>query len=231
MRILKNLWVLAKSGFIQQEEKTVRQKINFLFRLFFVLLIFNLIYILLTTAINSLDAVNIPVVSTDFEVDEYSGIYQFLISAFLLPIFEELTFRLGLRFTKWNFILMTAGFIYLITKFTLRIDWPLTLLIIITTSLLLTVILKKRIIEKLLDFWKNNRLIIFYSLLISFALLHSLNYKLNISTIIYIPILVLPQFMAGLILSYARFKSGIILSIGLHSLNNGLFTIPLLFMD
>ncbi|MDN3494262.1 CPBP family glutamic-type intramembrane protease [Winogradskyella bathintestinalis] len=231
MKTLKNLWILTKSGFIKEEEKTLRQSINFLFRLFFVLIVFKIVYFTLTYLIKTVDSINFPVVSTDFEVDEYSGIYQFLILTFLAPIFEELTFRLGLRFSKWNFILMTSGFIYLILKFTLQIYLPFILLIIVIISLFLVVILKKRIIEKLSNFWKNNRLIIFYSLLNSFALIHILNYELNISNMIYIPILVLPHFIAGLILSYARLKSGIILSICLHILNNGLLTLPLLFVE
>lgn len=228
MKIVKNLWILAKSGFIQEEEKTVKEKIDFLLRLFLVLFIFKIIYFTSTYLIKTIDAINFPVVSTDFEMDTYPGIYQFLILAIFLPIFEELTFRLGLKFTKWNFIIMFSGLTLLAMKILFELDWVTSIGIGAFGTIVFSLILKKQILETLTEFWKNNRLIVFYFLLICFSTLHLSNYQLNFSSLLYVPILVLPHFFAGLIFSYARLRSGIILSISLHILNNALFAFPVL---
>ncbi len=231
MSILNNLWVLIKSGFVLEEERTLRQSVKFLYRLFLMLILFKIIYFTSTFLIKTIDLNNFPVVSKDFEVDTLSGIYQFLILAFITPIIEELTFRLGLRFTKFNFIVMICGFTYIISKLIFQLHWSYTLIIIAFIAIILTVILKQQLLERLASFWENNRLFVFYFLLVSFSTPHILNYEMSIATLLYLPLLMLPHFLAGLVFSYARLKSGIVLSISLHILNNGLFTIPLLFLD
>lgn len=228
MRILKNLCILLKSGFTQEVEKTFREKINFLLRLFLVLLIFKIIYFTSTYLIKTIDAINFPIVSTSFEMDTYSGIHQFLILAVFLPVFEELTFRLGLKFTKWNFVIMLTGLTFLSLKIFFKLDLVSSITIGAVSVFVFSIFLKKQTLEKLTQFWKNNRLVVFYGLLICFSTLHLSNYELHFSNLLYAPILVLPHFFAGLIFSYARLKSGIILSISLHILNNALIAFPIL---
>tara|TARA_R110000744_G_scaffold240057_2_gene357506 strand:- start:489 stop:1184 length:696 start_codon:yes stop_codon:yes gene_type:complete len=228
LRILKNLWILAKSGFTQEVEKTFREKVNFLLRLFLVLLIFKIIYFTSTYLIKTIDAINFPVVSTEFEMDTYAGIYQFLILAIFLPIIEELTFRLGLKFTKWNFVIMFTGLTFISLKILFKLGWVTSITIGAVSTIVFSILLKKQILEKLTEFWKNNRLVIFYFLLICFSTLHLSNYELNYSSLLYVPILFLPHFFTGLIFSYARLESGIILSISLHILNNALISFPIL---
>ena len=231
MSTLNNLWALIKSGFVLEEEKTFKQSIKFLFRLFLVLMLFKIVYFTSTFLIKMTNVNTYPVVNTDFKFDTYSGIYQFLILAFITPIIEELTFRLGLKFTKLNFIVMICGFTYLISKLIFELHWSYTLIVIAFIAVILAVLLKQQLLERLASFWKNNRLVVFYFLLTSFSIAHILNYETSIATLLYVPLLVLPHFLAGLVFSYARLKSGIVLSISLHILNNGLFTIPLLFLD
>jgi len=94
LKTLKSLWVLAKSGYVEKEEYTLKQALNFLFRLFLILIVFKVLYLTFTYLLSSFESINIPTVSTDFKVDQYSGISQFLILTILLPIFEELTFSM-----------------------------------------------------------------------------------------------------------------------------------------
>ncbi|GGG47360.1 CPBP family glutamic-type intramembrane protease [Bizionia arctica] len=229
MSVLKNLWALGKTGFVKEEIRTLKQSVRFLIKLFLFLVVVKILYLGLTLIIDLSDTFSIPVVSNDFKFDKYSGIQKFLLSAFLIPILEELTFRLNLKFSKRNFLIMFLGISYSVFKIIFQLDWSNSLLITVILTLLLGLLLKNKILNRLEIFWKENRLIVFYFLLFSFVLLHSTNYDLEFSTLIYIPLLMLPHFFAGLVFSYARLKSGIIMSISLHILNNGLYALPLLF--
>ena len=230
MSTLKNLWVLGKTGFVNEEKRTLKESVRFLIKLFLFLFIVKLLYLGLILIINLSNTISIPVVSNDFKLDKYSGIQKFFLSAFLIPILEELTFRLNLKFSKRNFLVMFFGISYSVFKIIFQFDWSNSLLITVILTLLLGLFLNNKILNRLEVFWKENRLIVFYFLLFSFVLLHTTNYDLKFSTLIYVPLLMLPHFLAGLLFSYARFKSGILMSISLHILNNGLFALPLLFV-
>jgi hypothetical protein len=223
--IFKQFWKLAKSGFLETKKRTLKQSVTFSIKLFLILFIFKFSFLTLAKLIN------VPIVAQDFKMDTYSGAYQFLILALLIPVFEELTFRNCLKFTKWNFIIMSAGLTYFVLKLLFKLDWTISLISAGIVTTILLIFLKNQILERLTKYWKNNRLTVFYSLLISFSALHITNYELNLSTLLYFPILALPHLSAGFIFSYVRFESGVLFSIGLHILNNALFTFPLLFME
>ena len=229
MSILKNLWVLGKTGYAKEEKRTLKESVRFLLKLFLILLLVKLLYLVLTYLIGLLDAITVPVVSNDLKFDSYSGVQKYFMFAFLFPIFEELVFRLNLKFSKRNFLLMFIGISYSIFKIIFQFNWTNSLFITAILTLVLGLLLRYKISDRLEKFWKANRLIVFYFLLFSFVFLHSSNYDLEFSTLIYLPLLMLPHFLAGLIFSYARFKSGILMSTSLHILNNGLFALPMLF--
>ena len=122
MSILKQLWKLAKLGFVEERKKTLKESIRTSIKLLLFLMFLKILHVTLAKLING------PIVSQEFEMDTYSGIYQFFILAFFTPIFEELTFRLALKFTKWNFIIMSAGFTFLVLKMLFELDWTASLL-------------------------------------------------------------------------------------------------------
>jgi len=80
--------------------------------------------------------------------------------------------------------------------------------------------------------WRKYFKIIVYLSTIIFAYVHISNYNLTTMIIIISPILVLPQFVTGLILAFIRVKHGLIWSMAFHSLHNCiLITFSLIFMD
>ncbi|GAL64869.1 hypothetical protein [Algibacter lectus] len=195
MGTLKKLGILVKSGFIKAEKRTFKESIRFFIKLFLILIFLKILYLVFTFFLNKLDVVTIPTTSTNQSFDKYTGIQKFLLFAFLAPILEELSFRLGLKYSKWNFIIMFAGLTFSAFKIIFQSDWTTSLLIVGITTLLLVLILKNQFQEKLNGFWENNHLFIFYFLLFSFTLLHSTNYELSFSILLYIPILILPQLL------------------------------------
>ena len=64
--------------------------------------------------------------------------------------------------------------------------------------------------------------IAFYAIGIIFAYVHLFNFELTTNVILFSPLLVAPQFFVGLIFGYIRIRFGLLWSILLHSLYNGL---------
>ena len=231
MSILNNLWLLAKTGNVEQEKIDLKKSLSLLLKLFLVLILFKTIYLALVLSIELSASVTIPKVSNDLEFDNYKGVLKFTIVALIAPILEELTFRLGLKFSKTNILVLFAGVTYTLLKIIIQLEWYLCLVIVAVLTLLLGLLLKNKILQKLKDFWKNNSLFIFYFSLFGFTFLHITNFKLDSAILIYLPLLMLPHLLAGFVFSYGRLKSGILLAICLHVLNNALFAFPLLLAD
>ena len=134
-------------------------------------------------------------------------IWQLLLLVVLVvPFFEELIFRLYLRFDRNIFILpilFIGGLMGEETKqnttLSLRQAW---------------------------DFWYPY---IFYFAAIIFGIVHISNYEMTTEVLWAAPILVLPQIVVGLLLGYLRVKQGFIWGFFLHALHNLVFVgVPLL---
>lgn len=98
-----------------------------------------------------------------------------------------------------------------------------SLLIAIIIGIVLLISLNKKIVNSLSIFWKQNRKAVFYGFLLIFSFSHLTNYEITMDLLIFSPIVILKHFTAGIIYSYARFSSGIILAICIHSFNNAIF--------
>lgn len=64
--------------------------------------------------------------------------------------------------------------------------------------------------------------IAFYVIGIIFAYVHIFNFEITINVILFSPLLVAPQFFIGLIFGFIRIRFGLIWSIFLHSIYNGI---------
>lgn len=64
--------------------------------------------------------------------------------------------------------------------------------------------------------------IAFYVIGIIFAYVHIFNFEITINVILFSPLLVAPQFFVGLIFGFIRIRFGLIWSIFLHSIYNGI---------
>tara|TARA_R110002167_G_scaffold348739_1_gene560167 strand:+ start:59 stop:754 length:696 start_codon:yes stop_codon:yes gene_type:complete len=228
LSIFKNLWVVAKTGFFEEEKLSTNQLIKSFFKLLLILFFFKFLYLAFTALLELIDGFILPMVSENTKLDDYSGLLKFTLTALLAPIVEEFTFRLGLKFSKRNFIIMIGGLTFVVLKVLLHLDWEICLAAVSFVILFLSLILKAKAIDSLAEFWKNHRLLIFYFLLLSFSVVHSTNFELSGPMLLYIPLLILPQIMGGLVYGYARFNHGILMSIGLHMASNGILTLPYL---
>lgn len=71
--------------------------------------------------------------------------------------------------------------------------------------------------------WNKFFIYIVYSSAIIFALVHYSNFDSSTNSFYFIPILVLPQFIMGLLLAYLRVRYSFILAFLLHAIHNGIF--------
>ncbi len=67
---------------------------------------------------------------------------------------------------------------------------------------------------------------VFYIIAFSFGFIHIINFEISKTILILSPLLVAPQIIAGLLLGYIRVRLGLLYSILLHALFNGLAIIP-----
>jgi hypothetical protein len=150
----------------------------------------------------------------------------------LAPVIEEFFFRLHLRinekYLQLNVILMITGLIYILASIiNVRI---LQICLIALEVLLLAIYLikKEQINTYLLTIWERKYFSVFYISSSIFALLHISNYDPKAITYLLIPILVLPQFVLGVLCGFLRLRLGFIWGIIFHSGHNLLFLSPLI---
>ncbi len=132
-----------------------------------------------------------------------------LIGTVFIPLIEELIFRLGLSH-KYNLLFQ----------------------LILGMSRLWNTEKQHRIQQWLHKCWDRSYAGFFYFVAILFALLHLFNYELSWKIVLYSPLLVLPQFLGGLVIGYLRIRQGFVWGFLLHFLYNFTFlAIPLLVLN
>ncbi len=126
----------------------------------------------------------------------------------LIPFFEELIFRLYLRY-KYNYL-----FRFLV--FTTSIGGKVN---------------HEKVTNWVNRFWISRYKVIFYFSAIVFGFIHITNYEISPMVLLFAPIIVAPQVVAGLLLGYMRVRHGVISGFILHAMHNTIFLcIPLLFL-
>ncbi|WP_040282668.1 hypothetical protein [Psychroserpens damuponensis] len=179
MNIFKNFWILAKTGFIVKKERNLKYTFIIGLKLFGIIITTKLLFFGLFQSLEHFEIIQLPQSINSNRLENYSKIIQFSIIAIYVPIFEELTFRNGLRFSKWNFIITSIGMVFLILRIFLKLDWIYCLIYPLISGIIVYLSLKEAIIGLLFKFWDDNKKTIFYSFLIVFGLIHLGNYELT----------------------------------------------------
>ena len=147
---------------------------------------------------------------------------------FYVPVFEEIIFRLSLKFSKYNLFLSLATLFFILFYHTYSLP------VLCVVSFMIALIPNLRMIpetfySRLELIWEKYFPFIFYSLAISFGLAHLLNFvHLRIAHYLLFPLIVGNQIFMGLIFGYVRvtFKNGFIYGVLVHILIN----LPLIWL-
>lgn len=214
---------------------SVRNKTYETLGLFLIKLVFSLL------VANILAVFYEPKNITDAHMSErFTPLALLLVGGAILPLYEEVCFRLSLRFKPLyaGFTFATLTY-YVVTKaiyrtnlslvdesFYTRILWSLFL-----GCLTYALIHKEKIAKNLSAFWKKNIRFIYYLSCILFAWLHIFNFELTLTNILLLPILTLPQLFSAVIAGYTRLSFGfrypLILHVGTNLLFIGLSFLPM----
>ena len=197
----------------------------FIGKMLLILLLFKTISIGLIFFLDWLGVFEMPINLNRTRLESFSEFEILLLASLYAPILEELAFRLPLKFSKWNLTLASIGISITFCRILAELKYEYSLILSIGIGTVVYLILNERIVKNLSEFWSKNKLLIFYSLLLTFSFLHLKNYKLTTELLIFSPIFILPRILGGILFSYIRLNSGIIIAILFHSFNNGILRV------
>jgi hypothetical protein len=113
----------------------------------------------------------------------------------------------------------------------LQIDKPIKIwLMVFLMTLTLIFLIKQR--ERILQLIENHKPILILVSVLSFAVMHVLNYKIKeftIEAIVGLFLILLPIPFIGYLLTYIRIRNGLAWSFALHVINNSLILVPVVF--
>lgn len=169
---------------------------------------------------------------------EYT-IYIFILGVFIMPVLEEIAFRLPLKRFDITSILLSISVLlgliltYLVSEY---LWWPEENILFFLTNLLylfsiigliyaILNLLRDRIFE-LEYFWNNNPTRICYLSVTLFAFMHVFNLNIEARDLIFLPIILTIFLINGVAFGYLRVRLGLFYAILMHIAINGLsFTI------
>lgn len=150
--------------------------------------------------------------------------HKYLLCIIIIPIIEEMLFRLPLRISKVNLVLFASIIIYVILyqySFVLAIT---SFILIILCSLIFIKNIPN-IPDSITNYYNKYFYFIFYLQAVVFGLLHLGNFNLDYKYIYLFPLFVIPYMYLGIVLGYirVRFSNGILLSIAVHMFFNSIY--------
>ena len=185
------------------EQKDPIQTVNQKTKRFFALLLLDITVAFIVIGIFYAINIFVPIdkVMEQYMEDFYNlPIWLIFLSAVVIaPLWEELVFRLPLRY-KYNYL---ARFIIFISGITGRQN-------------------KIKVKYFLRNFSRKHFRFIFYFFAILFGLIHITNYEFSLKILLLLPILTFSQFFGGLCMGYLRVKYNLILAIIFHAVYNAI---------
>lgn len=177
--------------------------------------------------------------TTNSMAERFSPATLLMVGVFILPLLEEIAFRLSLKF-KPLYLALTLGVLayYISSKAVyhaklsdIHHDFQIRAIIVLVTMAiaypLLSIPKLKRVLE---GFWRNNFRWVLYISSFGFAWVHIFNYELSLEHLLLMPIITLPKLVGALCYGYVRVNYGFVYSFALHICNNSLgFFVSMLF--
>ncbi len=163
--------------------------------------------------------------------ERFAPLMMLLVGGFILPLVEEVAFRLSLRFKPVYLALSLSVFLYyLLTKlvfFTKISAVDDSFFIRAGVSLAVGLLLfpffnYPNIKQALAQFWERNFRFIYYISCLTFAWIHLAKYEIIWLNVVLLPILTLPQLFSALINGYTRIAFGFQYPLLFHMLNNAI---------
>lgn len=189
------------------DNQTFKKKFLTLFAIFALGFILSFVFVILLGVLSKYGF--IP--SEDHKLAEFlnsmSKVQIIALTVIIVPIIEELIFRLYLRY-KNNYLLQLF----------------MSLFYILGTKR------KNRIEKRIKKIWYKKYAYVFYFSAILFGFVHILNFKSAKSLLLFLPIITAPQIVVGILAGYLRVRFNLVLGIFLHAIHNMVFILPFLIL-
>ncbi|WP_425595419.1 CPBP family intramembrane glutamic endopeptidase [Salegentibacter mishustinae] len=186
-----------------------------------------LLKLLITTFLILLNELLIDIENTGLKnlTTPNSVVYIIILGGFLSPLVEEIMFRLSIYF-KPIYLGITSLFcsLTILSNFAfdvgiLKLDGTFFYRYIISIAIgIFIYYFSKRYFFRIRIFWNTNFKRIYFASAILFGLFHFSNFKVDNPFLI--PILTLPNIIAGLFFGYVRIKYGFVYTVFFHVINN-----------
>ncbi len=170
--------------------------------------------------------------------EEFSTLTIFFLSIIILPLFEEIAFRLSLRF-KPLYLSLTLGTLsyYFMSKAICHtslsnVDHHFTARLLVAAGVIVVsypILYQQKIKNVLEVFWEMNFKWIFYFFCFAFAWMHIFNYGITLKHLLLLPIITLSKLISAMTYGYIRMHYGFIYSLGLHMFWNSIGFVVSLF--
>ncbi len=232
--IFKFIQFLYKPKYDLIDQSSFLKKIVLSIRLYtFVFSIIILLGIILAislsfTGFNTQDNAVAQLVSSE------SLLFIILIVIFIGPISEELTFRLGLKYSNIKTALNLGLLIGLIPSFLPQnffSDLLPRVLLTLLVSLSAFIVLKRIKKEKIQSWYTKHFRVLIYLSIFLFGIAHISNYTDLQKVWFLIPLLIAPQLLAGALFAFIRSVYGLKYSIYLHMLHNSITISPIIVLS
>ena len=216
---------LVNPKFNIESDETLLQKIKFLFKSYLISFFCTILSVAIITVIDTFivkilhqNSLWNEIRNSNSRIKFMFGKYSYLMIAVIIPLIEEIIFRLPLNLKK------SSNFLTHFLDLTKKED---VFKIIITVIIFFTLFLLLNQ-KKLDNLRKNHFRFVFYFIAISFGLIHIINFhNINYFLILLYPFFVLPQFFMGILIGNIRIKYGFIWGWALHCLiNSTSFLLP-----
>lgn len=234
--IRQDLYLFLQSpDYKQFDDVTVKEKFKILWKVFVLtyagLVLGNIPVLLL----EKLDIISKICMKSDLALKSIQAHYigykpYYLLSViFLVPLMEEMSFRLVQTKFRINYFIISVSILLasLIQPFIKNMIWLPKSYFLLSISAFMYCFLLSALIGSVLfgfkakfmaleEFWNKNTGIIIYTIASLFAVLHIRNLKFETRDLIFMPLILLPFFVFGLSFGYLRSRLGIMYSIALH---------------
>lgn len=159
-------------------------------------------------------------------IDDYN-FTLFILTCLIIPLVEEIAFRLPLCYSKINLSLsITVLSFYTINYFfTLKDHFDTENYFAVRVSLsmlfgIMCYLLCVTYSDSLMKLYENYFKVIFYFFSVLFAVMHISNYEFTLNTLLLTPIITLPKLISSFVRGFVRVKYGFVYCVFLHSLHN-----------
>jgi len=162
-----------------------------------------------------------------------SSFQAFLIPALFFPVIEEFVFRLNLRISLNNLLVLFTFIFGIFLYRMLRLNQTENLFFIGILPFIFIMVLvyfkyygSQKMEEYIRNFWRRHFVLIFHASCWIFAFLHLCNFEEITPTLLFLsPVIVLPQLMFGYALGFLRMNYGFQYNVIFHVVYNSIFSL------